>query len=106
MVQSILKLRAIPLMVFNPISSIPPDTPLYDHPLPELENWLRSRGCQQDAQELNLWTVEGSGWSAELELDIDRLTVSYLNVGGRTVRRSFKYSLSRQDVEDAIFGGP
>nr|MDJ0796018.1 DUF3143 domain-containing protein [Calothrix sp. MO_167.B12] len=25
-----------------------PDTPLYSHPLPEIEQWLREQGCQQD----------------------------------------------------------
>jgi hypothetical protein len=34
--------------------------------------------------------------------------VRYFEFGdrARAVQRSFKYSLSRQDIEDAIFAGP
>jgi hypothetical protein len=85
-----------------------PDTPLYNHPLPEVENWLRSQGCQQDEAELNRWHIDRADWNADLWLDIDQVTVRYLAVGDNTssVQRSFKYSLSRQDIEDAIFSGP
>ncbi len=84
----------------------PADTPLYNHPLPQIESWLTDQGCQQDSDELHCWTIERSKWQAELYLDVDQLTVRYLNVEGRDLQRSFKYSLSRQDLEDAIFGGP
>ena len=83
------------------------DTPLYNHPLPELENWLRERGCQQDRDELNHWWLERGNWKAQLWLDTDQITVIYEVDGSeREIQRSFKYSLSRQDVEDAVFGGP
>jgi hypothetical protein len=39
-------------------------------------------------------------------LDIDQLNVRYLNIEGRDVQRSFKYSLSRDDIEEAVFSGP
>jgi hypothetical protein len=41
-------------------------------------------------------------------MEIDSITVRYLNAGenGRDVQRSFKYSLSRQDLDQAIFSGP
>ena len=81
------------------------DTPLYNHPLPELETWLRDSGCQQDRQELNHWWVEKANWKAQLWLETDRLTVVY-EMDDSEIQRSFKYSLSRQDVEDAVFGGP
>jgi Protein of unknown function (DUF3143) len=29
-----------------------------------------------------------------------------LNVNGRDVLRSFKYSLSRRDIQEAVFSGP
>ena len=85
-----------------------PDTPLYNHPLPEVENWLRSQGCQQDESELNRWHIDRTDWNADLWLDIDRVTVCYITAGdsSSSVQRSFKYSLSRQDIEDAIFSGP
>lgn len=82
------------------------DTPLYNHPLPAIEEWLSDMGCEQDSQELHCWTIERPKWQAELMLDVDQLSVRYLNIEGRDIQRSFKYSLSRQDVEDAVFGGP
>lgn len=84
------------------------DTPLYNHPLPYIEQWLKDQGCQQDRQELHCWRVEKTDWQAELWLDIDQLTVRYLNAGenGQDIQRSFKYSLSRRDIEEAVFSGP
>ncbi|MBW4648694.1 MAG: DUF3143 domain-containing protein [Kastovskya adunca ATA6-11-RM4] len=84
------------------------DTPLYNHPLPDIEQWLRSQGCEQDPEDLHCWRVEQIHWQAEIYLEVEELAVRYLNVGegGRAVKRSFKYSLSREDVEDAIFSGP
>lgn len=85
-----------------------PDTPLYNHPLPEIEAWLRSKGCQQDFEELNHWYLKRSDWTADLWLDIDQITVRYseMEEGSQQIQRSFKYSLSRQDIEDAVFSGP
>ncbi|MEO0759551.1 MAG: DUF3143 domain-containing protein [Cyanobacteria bacterium J06648_16] len=84
------------------------DTPLYNHPLPDIEAWLAQQGCHQDPGELNLWTIEKVDWKGELTLDVDSVVVRYLNASedGRDIQRSFKYSLSRQDLESAIFSGP
>lgn len=84
------------------------DTPLYNHPLPDIERWLTDKGCQQDDKELHCWYIEQPGWKAELWLDVDQLTIRYFGSAEseRAVQRSFKYSLSRQDIEDAIFSGP
>ncbi len=84
------------------------DTPLYNHPLPDIEQWLHSQGCQQDRQQLHCWHVQRSAWEAEVMLDIDQLTVRYIKAGadGQDIQRSFKYSLSRQDIEAAVFSGP
>lgn len=84
------------------------ETPLYNHPLPIIEQWLSDLGCQQDSQQLHFWTVERPTWKAELSLDIEELTVRYLDAAedGNDLVRSFKYSLSRHDVESAVFGGP
>lgn len=92
----------------NGMTLPPADTPLYNHPLPEIERWLVDHGCQQDKTDLHCWYLEQSTWKAELWLDVDQLTVRYFNFGegDRAVQRSFKYSLSRQDIEDAIFAGP
>jgi hypothetical protein len=92
----------------NSMTLPPADTPLYNHPLPEIERWLTDHGCQQDKNDLHCWYLEQATWKAELWLDVDQLTVRYFNFGegDRAVQRSFKYSLSRQDIEDAIFAGP
>jgi hypothetical protein len=84
------------------------DTPLYNHPLPNIEQWLRNQGCQQDREQLHCWRVQQSDWEAELCLDVDQLTVRYFPTQevGQEIQRSFKYSLSRQDIEQAIFAGP
>ena len=84
------------------------DTPLYNHPLPYIEQWLTDQGCQQDRHELHCWRLDKPTWKAELWLDIDQLTVLYLKAGidGQDIQRSFKYSLSRRDIEEAVFYGP
>ncbi|MGV2826483.1 DUF3143 domain-containing protein [Myxosarcina sp. GI1(2024)] len=85
-----------------------PDTPLYNHSLPTIERWLSHRGCQQDRDKLHCWYVERPAWKAEICLDIEELVVRYLEAGeqNQVINRSFKYSLSRQDIEDAVFSGP
>jgi hypothetical protein len=84
------------------------ETPLYNHPLPDIEQWLRDRGCHQDPEDLHCWHIVTSDWQADLALDIDSLVVRYLNADGpgQDIQRIFKYSLSRQDLEEAIFSGP
>lgn len=84
------------------------DTPLYNHPLPEIERWLQSKGCQQDKNDLHRWHVQKPDWEADIWLEVDSLTVRYVRAGegGRDIQRSFKYSLSRRDLEAVIFSGP
>lgn len=84
------------------------NTPLYSHPLPEIETWLRSHGCQQDSNDLHCWHLERPEWKAELWLDIEELRVRYFqrSDGGQDIMRSFPYSLSRQDLENAVFCDP
>lgn len=84
------------------------DTPLYNHPLPDIEDWLRSHGGEQDSKELHYWHIENPNWTADLWLDVDQITVRYIGAAtnGQDIQRSFKYSLSRRDLEAAIFGGP
>ncbi len=84
------------------------ETPLYNHPLPEIENWLRDLGCQQDSENLHYWYIEQINWSAEICLEVEEISVNYLKAGklGEDIKRSFKYSLSRADIESAVFSGP
>ncbi|MEB3882107.1 DUF3143 domain-containing protein [Lyngbya sp. CCY1209] len=85
-----------------------PSTPLYNHPLPEIEDWLRDLGGHQDSKERHYWQVERPTWKADLWLDIDQITVCYIGAGadGQDIQRAFKYSLSRRDIEEAVFSGP
>lgn len=85
-----------------------PDTPLYNHPLPDIEQWLTEHGCEQDSSDRHFWQLKTSSWEAEISLDIDSLKVRYFNAGdgGRDIQRSFKYSLTRQDLDEVIFSGP
>jgi hypothetical protein len=84
------------------------ETPLYNHPLPQIEEWLKEQGCQQDETQLHCWYLQRFNWQAEVLLDIEQIVVRYLQAGenGQDIQRSFKYSLSRQDVEEAVFSGP
>ncbi len=86
----------------------PADTPLYNHSLPAIEQWLTRLGCQQDQEELNRWQIQRPQWQANIILEVEEILVCYLRAAadGSDIRRAFKYSLSRQDVEDAVFSGP
>ncbi|NJM96278.1 MAG: DUF3143 domain-containing protein [Phormidesmis sp. RL_2_1] len=83
----------------------PANTPLYNHPLPDIETWLSNLGCQRSDDNLSHWTFSQPDWSAHLYLDIDAIVVRYVS-SGKDIQRSFKYSLSRIDLEKAIFAGP
>lgn len=90
----------------SPQAGLPePQTPLYHHPLPELEAWLRSLGGRQRAHHSSQWDLHQPHWSALLELDVEELRVSWLQDGQQSVRQ-FPYGLSRADVEAAILAGP
>ncbi|MEL6604746.1 MAG: DUF3143 domain-containing protein [Cyanobacteria bacterium J06614_10] len=85
---------------------LPASTPLYSHPLPEIESWLTDQGCERDNDNVSQWRFSRTGWTAELLLDVDSIVVYYASSSGKAVQRSFKYSLSRGDLEQAIFSGP
>ncbi len=84
----------------------PANTPLYSHPLPDIEAWLIEQGCDRNTENISLWTFSGDSWKAELFLDTDAVTVDYISTDGSQVQRSFKYSLSRGDLQEVIFAGP
>lgn len=95
------------------MTSIPIDTPLYNHPLPEIESWLISMGCDRDETEPHCWHIIRPEWQAYVCLDVEELTVRYQSAsssqaasGEQNIYRTFKYSLSRQDIENAVFAGP
>ena len=82
--------------------------PLYNHSLPTIEYWLSTQGCNQDRENLHCWYLEQPDWKAEISLDTEELTVRYFETESESqnISRSFKYSLSREDIEEAVFSGP
>lgn len=82
-----------------------PATPLYNHPLPVLEHWLRSLGAVQHSGNPCLWDLHHENWHAEIELDVDELAVRWKE-GPQRSARQFPYGLSRADMEAAILAGP
>lgn len=81
------------------------ETPLYHHPLPALESWLRSLGAVQQSANPCCWDLHQPGWSASIELEVEDLAVRWQAEGTRC-QRQFPYGLSRADVEAAILAGP
>lgn len=84
----------------------PPDTILYNHPLPQIDQWLISQGCNQDTNNPSLWYLQRPDWQAEIHMDIEEIRVRYITPGRKDIYRAFPYSLSRRDLENAIFAGP
>ncbi|MQL75148.1 hypothetical protein Taro_007523 [Colocasia esculenta] len=84
--------------------------PLYSHSLPCIEAWLKSLGFYQNREDKAVWCVEKPDWHAQLSLDITDLFIRYLKTGPgnleKDVERRFSYALSREDIENAILGGP
>ena len=96
-----------------PIPSLPPaQTPLYNHPLTAIEAWLAVLGAVQQPGRPCFWRLRHGGWSADLELGVEEVTVVWqpgsASDGSATAsaRRQFPYGLSRADVEAAILAGP
>ncbi|PIA49176.1 hypothetical protein AQUCO_01300203v1 [Aquilegia coerulea] len=84
--------------------------PLYAHSLPGIEAWLKKLGFFQSREDRAVWYIEKSDWHAQLALDITDLYIRYLKSGPgnleKDVERRFSYALSREDIENAILGGP
>ncbi|MCO5595340.1 hypothetical protein L7F22_049382 [Adiantum nelumboides] len=84
--------------------------PLYSHSLPGIEAWLRSLGFAQSNDDRGVWTIQCSDWCTRLSLDLKDLFIGYLKSGpgnlDRDVEQKFSYALSKEDLENAILGGP
>uniref|UniRef100_A0A0A9HZ80 DUF3143 domain-containing protein n=1 Tax=Arundo donax TaxID=35708 RepID=A0A0A9HZ80_ARUDO len=84
--------------------------PVYTHSLPCIEAWLRSIGFTQSHEDPAVWVAEMPLWHARLSLDVTDLHIRYLKGGPgnleKDVERRFSYALSREDIENAILGGP
>ncbi|GER46689.1 S-adenosyl-L-methionine-dependentmethyltransferases superfamily protein [Striga asiatica] len=83
---------------------------LYSHSLPCIEAWLKSLGFHQSRDDRAVWFIEKPDWHAQLSLDVTDLYIRYLKSGPgnleKDVERRFSYALSREDIENAILGGP
>jgi hypothetical protein len=85
---------------------LPPEgTPLYNHTLRALEQWLRQLGAEQEGAHAVEWALRHGGWSARITLETEDLVVVWQGEGGERQRR-FAYGLTRADVEAAILAGP
>ena len=93
------------LPIFDPIRmKLPPDSaPLYSHPLPAIEHWLESQGCQRDGEMPNRWYCQRDGWRAELWMEETEFQVDYTFEDGSSKNLRFPYALSRADVQAAAF---
>ncbi|KAK4749718.1 hypothetical protein SAY87_027167 [Trapa incisa] len=84
--------------------------PLYAHSLPCVEAWLRKLGFHQSKDDRAIWFIELPEWHAQLSLDVTDLYIRYLKTGPgnleKDVERRFSYALSREDIENAVLGGP
>ncbi|CAL9186168.1 unnamed protein product [Musa hybrid cultivar] len=84
--------------------------PLYSHSLPCIEAWFRKLGFRQSRDDRAVWVVEKPNWHAQLSLDVTDLYIRYLKSGPgnleKDIERRFSYALSREDIENAILGGP
>lgn len=71
---------------------------------------MRSLGFYQSKEDRAVWFVENPDWHAQLSLDVTDLYIRYLKSGSgnleKDVERRFSYALSREDIENAILGGP
>ncbi|KAF3792802.1 hypothetical protein EJ110_NYTH10751 [Nymphaea thermarum] len=113
--------RRIGTLIFAASSSSPevdewidklPDKkkPIYSHSLPCIEAWLNRLGFRQTKDDPAVWLVRKLEWHAQLSLDVTDLCIRYLKTGPgeleKDVERRFSYALSREDIENAILGGP
>ncbi|KAH0464031.1 hypothetical protein IEQ34_006817 [Dendrobium chrysotoxum] len=84
--------------------------PLYSHSLPGIEAWLKRLGFNQSTSDRAIWFIERPDWHAQLSLDVTDLYIRYMKIGpgnlDKDVERRFSYALSREDIENAILGGP
>ncbi|XVF50928.1 hypothetical protein PTKIN_Ptkin04bG0143000 [Pterospermum kingtungense] len=62
------------------------------------------------AERSAVWLIQKPDCNAQLSLDVTDLYIRYLKSGPgnleRDVERRFSYALSREDIENAILGGP
>lgn len=84
----------------------PPSTPLNQHSLRALEEWLESLGATPTDGDRSRWNLINPSWSAELRLEREDLVVVWQTGEPGSTPCSLPYGLSRLDVTAAIQAGP
>ena len=82
------------------------ETPLNQHSIRALEQWLSQLGATVVEGNPCQWTLVRSDWSADLLLAREDLVVVWSANAPGEQRCSLPYGLSRKDVEAAINAGP
>ena len=83
----------------------PAQTPLNQHSLMALENWLVELGAKKSLDYPCQWTWTKSEWSAKIFLKQDEITIVW-EKNNQVSECFFPYGLTRADVEAAIMQGP
>ena len=87
--------------------ALPTDrTPLNQHSLMALEQWLLNLGAEPAPEAPSRWLLNTPTWTAELVLEQEDLRVTWLQPDDETCQCWLPYGLSRADVEAAIQAGP
>ena len=84
----------------------PPTTPLNQHSLRALEQWLLNLGAEPIDGDRCRWSLVTEAWTAELRLEREDLVVVWEDSDAAGSPCSLPYGLSRQDVTSAIQAGP
>ena len=84
---------------------IPPDTPINQHSLQSLEEWLIDLGATKDIDNPSKWYLLLSDWNATIFFEQEDLSVVWES-GGKVTKRLFSYCINREDIENAILQGP
>ena len=84
----------------------PPTTPLNQHSLRALEEWLLTLGAEPIDGDRCRWSLETEAWTAELRLEREVVVVVWDNRDADVSPCSLPYGLSREDVTAAIQAGP
>ncbi len=83
----------------------PANTPLNQHSLVALEDWLTELGAKQSFDDPCSWQWLTLEWYADIKIAKDELQVTWEKNGIKT-KCLFSYGLSREDVYAAIIQGP
>ena len=81
-------------------------TPLNQHSLRALEQWLTSLGASRVDGDPGLWSLVTPEWTAELQLEREDLRVAWQRPDQSDRVCTLPYGLPRADVEAAIQAGP